>query len=395
MILSVLLQLLSSKYVPISIDIIIILINLAHIQRVKATFFLEEIKSKTLLHFACAYGSTILVKTLLRVGIDPNIPDSKGTTALHFAITGKYNDEEIVKRNVLTLKNVDSSLQIIKALIKYGARADLKDNKGRTPLYYATIHAQDIIVRYLIEECKSKINIADNDLKFPLHGVRLRSTAKLLFENGAAITLNLKDKWGQTPLHLAVNKNNKTLVQWLIEHGAYIDAKDKRGRTPLYIAVMNYNIEIIQLLLSRGARLDEKTCYGETPRMLAFSCLERHDQKKVMAFHRQCLNKVKQRFQVSYDISHVVLEDWLKLTPGVRYWIRYVDSTRGLVLNNQKISVYIPAEIVMIIDGKLGVLHGINQTDWENIKNNFFQIPGKPIPLNGNNKLSNHYSFQL
>lgn len=71
-----------------------------------------------------------IAKMLLDLGADANIADTKGTTALHYAIM---------------FKNID----LIKVLIDNGADIKLKDNKGLSPLDLAELDKNEHILEIL------------------------------------------------------------------------------------------------------------------------------------------------------------------------------------------------------------------------------------------------------
>ena len=53
---------------------------------------------------------------------------------------------------------------------------------------------------------------------------------------GAGIEVNATNAAGDTALHAASRLGFATVVQWLAENGAKLDAKNKRGETPLKVA---------------------------------------------------------------------------------------------------------------------------------------------------------------
>ncbi|XP_070208340.1 GA-binding protein subunit beta-1-like [Littorina saxatilis] len=63
---------------------------------------------------------------------------------------------------------------------------------------------------------------------------------------------------GCTLLHIAANRQDKKIVDYLLQHGAEINARDSLGRTPLFYAKRVGNKEAAKLLMECGA-----TVYSE------------------------------------------------------------------------------------------------------------------------------------
>jgi len=84
----------------------------------------------------------------------------------------------------------------------------------------------------------------------------------------ALITINAKDKDGQTALMLAAKYGHKDTALALIERGADINAKDEVGQTALMLAAENGKAEVVQALLASGADVDAKDNHGHTALML-------------------------------------------------------------------------------------------------------------------------------
>ena len=58
---------------------------------------------------------------------------------------------------------------------------------------------------------------------------------------------------GFTRLMMMVKNNHLEMAQFLIKHGANVNAKAKNGTTPLSLAQKKKNSEMIKLLKSKGA----------------------------------------------------------------------------------------------------------------------------------------------
>ena len=68
-------------------------------------------------------------------------------------------------------------------------------------------------------------------------------TVKILVEK-KDIDLNLKDRFDQTPLHLAAKYGNSEVAEVLIDHdGIELALKDRSGQTPLMMAILNAPLE--------------------------------------------------------------------------------------------------------------------------------------------------------
>jgi hypothetical protein len=66
--------------------------------------------------------------------------------------------------------------------------------------------------------------------------------------------VNVKDRYGQTPLHAAVEQQHPDMIKDLLDQGADIDAKDCYGLTPLVTSVAPWKSpQITKYLLERGA----------------------------------------------------------------------------------------------------------------------------------------------
>lgn len=70
---------------------------------------------------------------------------------------------------------------------------------------------------------------------------------------------------GDTPLHRAALNNQKAVAEFLLAHGADLNARNLIGQTPLLEAVMQNHKEMVELLLAKNADVNTKEIQGATP----------------------------------------------------------------------------------------------------------------------------------
>ncbi len=83
--------------------------------------------------------------------------------------------------------------------------------------------------------------------------------------------LDLGDKLGFTPLHLAAQDFSVEAAEMLLKHGALVDPINQFGNTPLFVAVFNSRGKgaMIALLRRYGADPDKVNNHGRSPVGLA------------------------------------------------------------------------------------------------------------------------------
>ncbi|MBS0351759.1 MAG: ankyrin repeat domain-containing protein, partial [Proteobacteria bacterium] len=72
------------------------------------------------------------------------------------------------------------------------------------------------------------------------------------------------DAEGCTPLHRAVTAGSLSTVNWLLDHGAHLQAVNAQGQTPLHLAAGINRVDIITLFLRREASLSAVDPQGDT-----------------------------------------------------------------------------------------------------------------------------------
>lgn len=83
--------------------------------------------------------------------------------------------------------------------------------------------------------------------------------------NNNTVDLEIKNKDGNTPIHLSALQGNSSLTYRLLQLGSSTDTKNFYGDTVLHSAVRSNDLSTVSIVLSQGASVMEKNNLGETP----------------------------------------------------------------------------------------------------------------------------------
>ena len=67
---------------------------------------------------------------------------------------------------------------------------------------------------------------------------------------------DVRDAYGETPLHVASASGQHLPVEMLIAEGSDVNAQDRGRQTPLHLACLRGHKDVIRHLLKSGARVD-------------------------------------------------------------------------------------------------------------------------------------------
>lgn len=143
---------------------------------------------------------------------------------------------------------------------------NLGDESGATPLHWAAIEGQLVVVEFLISQ-GADVNATKNGGSTPLHWAKNAETAEVLIQYGADI--NALNQYKGTPLHWGVHSLQNDKVKLLVEKGADVNARDDRGRNPLHWAAMFRNLEAAEILISKITDINLKDREGHTALKIA------------------------------------------------------------------------------------------------------------------------------
>ncbi len=140
--------------------------------------------------------------------------------------------------------------KVLQALFDQGYGPDIHDEEGITPLMEAVKTKNTEIIQFLLDP--------QSYLKLVANQKRKKESALAPFELKEVIKklVNLPDKEGMTPLHLAINNKDVETVELLLKSGASADLNDRYGRSLLMYAASEGNEKIFDLFLKYHLHLD-------------------------------------------------------------------------------------------------------------------------------------------
>ena len=210
-------------------------------------------------HEAVKTGSVSLVKFLIDLGADYNLPMKMPfpyDNPVHLAVTGNHPQMIRFLRslgfsvNTPSPRNqwtpLDQAMQenkpvIARALIEVGANPVTFNDQGRNPILTAVLFNKQDMVQVLLDNPRAQIGFSS---KF----------------------YQVKKQKTKPPFLTAIEKHYHEIVEMMLEKGFDVNQRDRENRTPLHHAIAVQDEQCIRLLLKHGADINEaKDIYGNTP----------------------------------------------------------------------------------------------------------------------------------
>ena len=248
------------------------------------------LRQGTLLHWALLEGLVPLVTSLLEQGADKEslaVPTSEGGSEIEgesvvvkrfpfsplmtavvcrleggiraLVSKGASIDARPSLCTALALACERTNVSIVFVLLELGAKADLLDENGASPLMYACRGGQTDIAALLIDK-GADVNILDKNNFSPLMAASSKghsSTVAFLLSKHAHADAVSNDS--NTPLHLASAGGYSDIVMQLLSHGADVLAKDSMGRAALQLALEKGHADCASLLQTNARDDDRNT----------------------------------------------------------------------------------------------------------------------------------------
>jgi len=229
---------------------------------------------RTVMHLAATEGNMKVVEFLISHGADVKVKDRWNHTPLHDAITYKHDAiAQLLVSKGASLPRQDASLACQKAastgdvrqltrLIENGVDPNIGDYDGRTALHLAASSGQLSAVQYLIS-VKANISPLDRWGGTPLlDAIRNNHSlvARLLKEHGGVVLLEN----ASSEMCAAASAGNSLKLKLLVLCGVDVDSGDYDFRTALHLAASEGQLEAVDTLLNLKANANAVDRFGGT-----------------------------------------------------------------------------------------------------------------------------------
>jgi ankyrin repeat protein len=177
-----------------------------------------------------------------------------------------YSDDPYLLHHACAQKN----LEIFNYVLNISKKFDEIDQHAETPLHWAVMRGSYHIVSALLKVLKENhldININSKFGITPFHLAMLKQDkhlVQLLFEEGGDV--NEVDCEGNSIVHMLAAIGDLKWIKYIVKNfNAHCFQKNKIGNTPFVTAILNGRIEVVEYFLQLLPNLNWKNKFGQTP----------------------------------------------------------------------------------------------------------------------------------
>ncbi|CAB0030574.1 unnamed protein product [Trichogramma brassicae] len=227
------------------------------------------------LHLALTRERENAVEFLLRHTANPNLANAEGLTPLHIVCQGSLDEDRFLDQFFKIAEEENETVIV-----------DPRDKTGNTPLHLALRDGKKKKAETLLRRGADP-NAANSEGSTCLHHIAARKIDDDLTEwflvicddIQRTVPVDVKNKSGDTPLHLALRADNKKTAKYLLERGADINLTNEEGWTPLHIIAkrdkddgwLEQFFKIVEDI-RQTVQIDARDHFGNSPLHVALLC---------------------------------------------------------------------------------------------------------------------------
>ena len=246
---------------------------------------------RTVLRTAAERGNVEMIRLLIAAGADVNARGSDYRTALFVAIRNGHSeivrsllDAGAASEAPLALAAEYGQDKAVKLILERGCDVNQRNSRGETALMFALKRGDRQPIKLLVD-AGAEMNFSEIIYHLAWSPTRADFQAEIIryfIELGADVNAiagpshvdrRIKSSSRPTVLMAAVDLHSLPIIQLLVESGADVNGRDDNGESVLFY-LANYgfakeDISILEYLCQKGLRVNETNYSGEHPRIAA------------------------------------------------------------------------------------------------------------------------------
>ncbi|KAK3876337.1 hypothetical protein Pcinc_018876 [Petrolisthes cinctipes] len=191
----------------------------------------------TVFFTAAVNGDITRLQQVYKSGIEINLQDASGWTALHMVVK-------------------DGLIEMVTWLLEHGASVHIRDKMGHSPLTIAVHHNHHKIIKLLVQ--------TGAHLMESPHKIGETLVAAAASDNSYCLTsymlagadLSYTDPCGRSPLHAACTVGSESCTKILLAANVPTDVRDQTDLTPVMCAQINNHLNLVDLITSHEEKMD-------------------------------------------------------------------------------------------------------------------------------------------